>query len=140
MGSFNILEHTADGFVEVEGETLEDMLKTSAIAMFSLMVNISDVEKRVKRDISVSGSDVEDILMNFIKELIFLYSTNGELYSDFEIKIEEGDEISVNAICYGEPIDRVKHNLSGEVKMLTYHRFNVEKKDGGLRATMLFDM
>ncbi|MGQ9706157.1 MAG: archease [bacterium] len=142
MGRFKILEHTADGLVEVQADTVIDLLKTGAIAMFSLMVDISKVKHRIKRELRVKGRDISDLLMNFIKELIFLYSTKGELYSEFYITMEkECDETIVNATCFGETIDPSRHYLSGEVKMLTYHRYKIEQRaNGSFIATMLFDM
>jgi SHS2 domain-containing protein len=142
MGRFKILEHTADGLVEVEGNTVEELLKTGALAMFSLMVVLSEVENKVERDINASGSDVPELLMNFIKELIFLYSTKGELYSNFTVKVkEENSQLIAKATCYGEPVNKERHTTAGEVKMLTYHRFKVEQDESGhFKATLLFDM
>lgn len=142
MGRFRFLQHTADGLVEVVADDERDLLSTSAKAMFALMVNIADIERNVSRDICAEGGDLQELLMNFIKELIFLYSIKNELYSDFNIKmIEKENKIIVNAVCYGESIDPEKHTLGGEVKMLTYHNYKVERmKDGRLKAILLFDM
>jgi len=142
IGRITILEHTADGLVEVEAKGLSSLLATAGAAMFDLMCDRRMVKGEETIEIEACGEDELSLLIAWLKELIFAYSTRGMYFSAFQVRVERDDGgFKVRGRAFGELVDAKRHYSSGEVKMLTYHQMDLTKLAGGkLRARLLFDM
>ncbi|HID47198.1 MAG TPA: archease [Methanothermococcus okinawensis] len=122
---------TADMGVIAEGETLEEAFREAARALTNLMVDIDSVEKKIERKISVKSEDLYSLLYDFLTELLVIRDSENIVFSDFNIKIfRENDEYRLECIAYGEELDREKHKPKEEVKAITYHKMEIEKKNG----------
>ena len=66
---YEFLEHVADAKFRAYGKTIEEQFSNAALAMTSIMAD--DVKGNIKRDFSVKGSDRENLLYNFLEELLF---------------------------------------------------------------------
>ncbi len=71
--SFRIIEHTADTGFEVWGNTREQVFESAARAFFSIMWNINVQRRNKPVTIVVSGGDLEELLVNFLEEFLYLY-------------------------------------------------------------------
>ena len=117
---------TADVAFIAYGETLEELFSNAALAMFEVMVNIKNVEKKLSREIVVQGDDLESLMFNWLNELLYYYCAENLVFSDFEIQIKNN---RLNGKCFGEKIDPRRHELKTEVKAATYHKLKVWKED-----------
>lgn len=140
MGEYEILEHTADGAIEVRADDFTDLLKTSARGMFALMVDLKTVEPITSLELTVEGEDELETTLNYLKELLYHSSVNSAFYKEFEIEILEEEPYSLKCFAIGEEIDPEKHYIYGEVKMVTYHDVVFEVNEDGYRMKLLFDM
>lgn len=121
----------ADMGVIAEGETLEEVFRESARALIDLMVDIDTVEKKIERKITVKSEDLYSLLYDFLTEILIIRDSEGVILSDFDVKIEkEEDGYRLECIAYGEELDKEKHNPKEEVKAITYHKMEIEEKDG----------
>ena len=68
--------HTADLGIEVFGGTAGELFTNAAFAMFDLITQLNCVELRETRRIEVEGVDLDDLLVNFLRESLYLF--NGE--------------------------------------------------------------
>lgn len=118
------LEHTADIGVEAWGPDLPAAFAEAATALFELMVDPASVAERVERRFSVGGTDLEDLLVAWLNELIADVDTDGMLYCRFEIDTLEASGLEARG--WGEPIDPARHRLRQAVKAATYHALLVE--------------
>jgi SHS2 domain-containing protein len=50
------------------------------------------------------------------------------------------DEQGLKAKARGEPLDRERHELSHEVKAITYHQLEVKQTDQGWQARVIVDI
>ncbi|WP_423792064.1 archease [Methanocaldococcus indicus] len=127
---FKYFETTADLGIYAEGESLEEAFKEGARGLYNVMVDIDKVDKKEKIEIEVEGEDLEELLYNFLNELLFYTDVYNIVFSDFDIKIEKlNGKYKLKCIAYGEEINKEKHNIKEEVKAVTYHLMEV-KKDG----------
>ena len=62
------------------GASLEELYAGAAFALFDLLTDLSSVRAGVAREIVVSGEDPADLLVNFLREI--LYAWNGDRFSD----------------------------------------------------------
>lgn len=132
------IDHTADVGLLVRGETLHALFEDAAAGLFDVITDRSLVESREERTVVVGASDREDLLVCWLSELNFLFSTEGALFSDF--KVLEIDEKRLEARVTGEALDPARHAVRVEVKAVTYHRLRVEAVPSGWEAVVFFDI
>ena len=138
--TYKYFEHTSDVIFEAYGKSLEELFVSAGLATEELMVELKTLSPNLKEKINVKGKDVEELLYNFLEELIFLKDTKLLLFKEFQIKIKEGKEYSLKAIAKGEVINRTKHELGRDVKAVTLHQFEVKKEKDKWKARVLIDI
>ena len=134
---FEILDHTADVGIIAYGADLKQAFANAARALFSLITELDDVEEVLCRDIELTASDEESLLVGWLNELVCRFDTEGVLFKRFDII--QLDETYLKAKGYGEKADSSKHSLKTGVKGATYHMLKVDKTDG-FRVQVLFDI
>ena len=135
---YRIFDHTADLGVEVTGATLEDLYAGAALALFDILTDLSSVRAGVTRAIVVSGEDPADLLVNFLREV--LYAWNGDGFLMKSCLIREVKPQRLSALLRGEPFDPSRHQIKQEIKAVTYHQASVETTAAGWRARVVFDV
>jgi len=103
--------------------------------MFSIITDINKVEGKKKRKLELESENLENLLVNFLSELIYLHEVHSELYCDFEVKIKEEDIIRLTATAEGERIDLEKHDMDTAVKAVSYHEINIDP-EGDIRIIL----
>jgi SHS2 domain-containing protein len=134
---FEILEHTADVGIIAYGADLSQAFANAARALFSLITELDDVEEVTHRDIELTASDVENLLVAWLNELVYRFDTEGIIFKRFDII--QLDDTYLKARGYGEKVDSSKHRLKIGVKAATYHMLKVDKNDG-CRVQVLCDI
>jgi len=139
MPEYTILDHTADVGIEVWGKTKKELFANAALAMFDLMINLSEVEKVEEKTIAVAGHDLQDLLVNFLREVLYRFNGKGWLVK--ECRIKKITTQNLIAQMAGERYNRRKHQLQKEIKAVTYHCLSVKKiEGGGWKARVIFDV
>ncbi|OGC89956.1 MAG: hypothetical protein A2W25_12345 [candidate division Zixibacteria bacterium RBG_16_53_22] len=138
---FEIVEDlaSADFIFDAYGRTLEDLFKACATACFTAITEIERVEPSKEYNLMVDGEDQNELLYNYIAELIYLKDTEKSFFSYFEIHIAE-DKKSLTSIVKGEPISYDKHVIKTDVKAVTHHRLNITERDGEFVTRMVLDL
>ncbi len=131
---------TADAAFEAYGSTMEELFENAALAMFNVMAPLELIGNESVRDITVSADSQEDLLHNWLAELVYLKDVHGELYAQFKVKIDSVDVLRLAAEIRGDTIDSVREHTHTDVKAVTYHRLAIERRDGGLVATVVLDL
>lgn len=128
MIPFEPLEHTADIGLRSYGKTLKEAFENAARGMFSLMTDVTKVEKKKTYEVQVRSEDAEGLLVEWLNELIFLFETELAVFNDFEVR--RWDEKSyLKAFAYGEDIDLKRHEFEIQIKACTYHMLKISKSD-----------
>ena len=135
---FRILDHTADVGLEAHGHDLAELFSNAARGMFSIIVSLKSIRPGKDVQIKVSAENLENLLVNWLSELLYLSSTQMVLFSRFEIAEIDDNHISAKAL--GESIDQSRHELYTEIKAVTYHELKVEKRNQRWCARVLFDI
>ncbi|HIE05289.1 MAG TPA: archease [bacterium (Candidatus Stahlbacteria)] len=136
MGRFWKLDHTADLAVRVEAETIEDLFITFAKAMFESIIE-GQIRKRVEIRFEIKASDVKELLMDWLRELIYRFETQGFIPAGYSLKVNDNHLI---ARTVGDEFDPQIHTALIEIKTPTYHRFSLEEKNGLWQSTVIFDV
>jgi len=134
---FEFFDHTADVGIRAWGKTLEEAFENSALAVFEVMTDTSKVERRERREVTVEGYDLENLLYRWIESLLFYYDTELLLFSAFKVTIEG---LSLRGEALGEKFDAERHERRTVVKAMTYHEMEITKRDGGYEITFVVDI
>ena len=138
MPHFDIIDHTADIGITAYGNDHAEVFSTAAHAMFSLITELDNVEEKVSCQIEKTEDGMEVLLVSWLNELLYIYETEHMLLKRFDII--HLDKKHIEAIAWGEKIDRAKHLLTTDIKAATYHLLSIERtQDGGYAARVIFD-
>jgi SHS2 domain-containing protein len=132
---YRVLEHTADAMVEVHGETLGERFENAAYALFDQVTDVSKVVPRGEFKIVLSAESREQLLVDFLQELLFLHDAENLVFSEFRVKT---DGLTLEAFVRGEVFDGERHPKRSVVKGITYHRLEFDDAKGTL--IVLFDV
>ena len=134
---YEVLDHTADLGLVIYGRDLRELFKNAAFAMFDQIAELERVEERDIFEVIQDAPNVEELLVAWLRELLFQFSVRDFLFKDFSI--EDISQTHIKGTARGERIDRTRHELKKEIKAVTYHELKVEKRDGGWRSQVIFD-
>lgn len=142
MQAFRFLPHSvaSDVAFEAFGETAEELFQNAAKAVFSVMADLKKVSPKEEITLELTSETLEDLLFDFLNELIFLKDRDRMLFSKFEVTIHSNDTYHCSGKVLGEIIDPKKHRLGVDVKAVTKHEFKVEKKGKLYKATVVLDI
>jgi len=84
MPNYKFFDHTADIGVEISGRTKKELFANAAGAMFDVLIEKNESKsksdedtKRQQKKVSVDGADVEDLLINFLREILYLFTARA---------------------------------------------------------------
>ena len=135
--SYREIEHTADVGVELSAPDLRSAFEGAAAAMFDLMSDLDRVGETWRGRVRVTGMDLENLLIRWLAELLFLSESEGVLLSRFTVDLLDGH--TLDAAVAGEKFDRAKHAVRVEIKAPTYHGLRIEEVGGEWSVRVIFD-
>jgi SHS2 domain-containing protein len=138
MKPYRTFDHTADLGLEIRGASEEDLYANAAFAVFDIITDLGRVEPRETRRLRVEGDSPEDLLINFLREVLYLY--NGERWLLKGLRVTRIGEKVLEAEARGEPLDGRKHEICREIKAVTYHQAEIRKTPDGWTARVIFDV
>jgi SHS2 domain-containing protein len=140
MGRFETFDHTADLGLRIMAGDLPELFQTAATGLFDVIVaNREEVQCPEAEQVSLLGDSTEDLLIEWLNELIFLSETRHRLYNHFEVELDASG-CRLTATISGEPIDRGRHVLDHEVKAATRHGVVLRKEPQGWVAEVILDI
>mgnify|MGYP003791443703 FL=1 len=112
----------------------------AAEALFDVMIENKAGRKAVNRQkkITVEGSDIADLLINFLRELLYLF--NGEQFITVSCEITKFSNKKLQARLTGESFNSKKHLIKTEIKAVTYSGAKVEKIERAWKARVILDV
>ena len=135
MERYEVLDHTADLMIKGYGSTLEECYANLAYGMFDQTVDLRDVSPTETREIDVTGMDEEDALYSFLSELLFIEDYENIICKEFDVTI---DGLHIHCTAKGEPLDKDRMHIRGEIKAVTFHMMDIDKATPSV--TVLFDV
>jgi len=138
MKIYELIDHTADVGVKAYGKTLSEAFEHAAKGMFDIITDNSEIENTGQFDIKLEAPDLEQLLVDWLSELLFLNSANNLVFGFFKVELDETKK-SLNAKVFGEKFNLSKHNIGAEIKAVTYHILEVKKKKP-YHVQVLFDI
>ncbi|MHA2297910.1 MAG: archease [Candidatus Hodarchaeales archaeon] len=142
---FELLEDIAiaDACYKLTGKNLEELIKSSFLALMDCVVNVETVDEKHQSIIEISNSPADKLLYGFLEEIVYLIDAESMIYHSCQVKISPDKDNNLYSLhCYlkGEKIDYNKHEMRTDVKAVTYYQFYVKKVADGWEARVTFDL
>ncbi|MBD3155572.1 MAG: archease [Candidatus Aenigmarchaeota archaeon] len=140
MKKYEIIDDiTSDVMFKAYGKNLEELIENSGKALFSIVCDIDKMEEDKVLMLEVGGEDEEDLIHNWLSELLTVIDTENMFFSKFRVlEFDEGDDFKIRVECYGEEIR--EELILTIAKAVTYYKYSVEKKDKEWIATVVLDI
>jgi len=138
MKKYELIEHTADVAIKAYGKNLSEAFENAAKGMFDIITDNSEVESTGQYEIKLEASDLEQLLVDWLSELLFLNTSQNLVFGFFKINLD-GKNRKLSANVFGEKYNISKHKMGVEIKAVTYHMLEVKKKKP-FYVTVLFDI
>lgn len=141
MWKYRFLEDVAiaDVAFVAQGKNLEELFTNCALATSEVMVDASILLAQEKREIEIENEKVDELLVDWLSELIFLKDRDRMFFGNFKINISKNSKYKLKASAFGEKIDTKKHKLRSDIKAVTYHLLEVTKKKNW-KARVILDV
>lgn len=135
---YEIFEHTADLGLRVKAPDLEALFADAGRGLTSMIAaNLEAIRPVRAVPLRVAGTRRDDLLFDWLSEILYLFESEHLLLSDFEVRL---DDEGLQATARGEPLDESRHQLEHEVKAITYHGLKVEQTSDGWLAEVIVDI
>ncbi len=136
---FEFFDHTADIGVRVYGNSLGELFENAARAMYEALGRLHKSESNLRKSIELQTASAEDLLHDWLADLLYEIEVNHVVYDVFEI--HELTPHRLKAALRGGRIDFTRSQTNEEIKAVTYHQLRIESQpDGSWRATVIFDV
>lgn len=139
---YKVIEHMADVGLKAFGETKEKLFQNAARGMFFIITGSSGFAKQGNEKywtIKCEGANLEELLVEWLSELLYIHSTDFVILNDFIIKSMTSNNLQAES--HGLKINESPYNIEKEIKAVTYYNLQALKNEKGYwEATIVFDI
>lgn len=138
---YKIIDKSGDIGIKVSEKKLEDALKNLALATYDLITDIKKIKPVSKCRIKLSGDSMENLVVNFLNELIYNFEVKRFCGRKVEISLLKKSPIyNLKTTISGEKFDVLRHTRKFLLKAATYHDLKIENKNGKWTIEVIFDI
>ena len=135
---YEIIDHTADLGIRIFGTSPETLFANAAAALFQIITDSKKLTGTRIQHLQVSGQDWPDLMVGWLRELLFLWNAKELLVK--EVQIERLSENDLSATVTVDRYHPDKHPIHTDIKAVTYHQIDVFCNATGWQATVIFDV
>ena len=115
--SYEIIDHTADIGLHVYGSDPADLFRNAARALTDVITDHRKVAAVDSISVSVTGHDWPDLMVNWLRELLYLWSGKNLLVA--AVEIDQINTQRIVAVATVEPFRPEQHRIRNEIKAIT---------------------
>jgi len=140
MGSFKIIDTTADIGIIAFGKNLEDLFVEAAKGCFYIMYREigGEFNLNFEKEVKVEGIDLEELMVNWLNELIYLNEVEEIIPIEINIKLSKNEIFSLNGVLKTQKNLKLKKII--EIKAVTFHKMKIKKEKNIWKAFIIFDI
>jgi len=135
---FEFIEHTADLGFRAYAVSIEELFVHAAEAFFETILSSESVEERIERTIEVEAGALDELMVSWLDEFLYLYDTEKLVFKRFQIK--QIRQNGLEAKAWGEIMDPARHEIKRGIKAVTYHKLYVKEIEGRWEAQVILDI
>lgn len=141
MKNYQILPHTADVRLLVQGTTARELFTVALEGMNKILdkrstqQSINKNRKFVHKKISIESSDVTNLLIDFLNNILAKSLINTTIFE--KVKFSKLENNHLQADIYGQKVD----SFSEDIKAVTYHEAEIVRNEkGNYQTVIIFDI
>ena len=123
--------HDADIGVRGIGPTRESAFEQAAVALSAAVTEVARIAAATPIDIRCEAPNDALLLADWLNALIYEMATRHMLFRRYAVKIADH---RLEAVAWGEPIDRSRHEPAVEPKGASYTELWVTRREDGAWA------
>ena len=135
---YELIDHTADVGIRVFAGSPEELFADAGLVLFELITDTARLAGGESVLLEVEGADWPDLMVNWLRELLFLWSGRGMLVT--AVDVTAVCETRVCATIRAARFDPGRHPIKNEIKAVTYHQAAVTRGPTGWSAVVIFDV
>ena len=135
---FQFIDHTADIGVIIFGESLAELFQHAAQSFFSVLTDVKNIQETASRNLSLDAPGLDELLVSWLNEFLFLFETQGLLFSRFDIKNLSKERLE--ATVWGEKYTPEKHPIKRIIKAITFHQLTITEQNGRWQTQIIYDI
>lgn len=140
MQRYEMIEHTADIGLRAFGKNINELFANAAYGLFDQIADLAKITCAYEENISLTADNPEELLIDWLNELLYLFSVKKFIFCQFFPQIQ--DEKKLSAVVKGIKADSAvfRKYIKSEVKAATYHQLKIERKEDFFVAEVIFDV
>ena len=119
------------------GKNIKELFEHSAFAMFSQIAAPAKGARRETYKITVTADNTEELLIAFLRQVLYYYSVRKTLLCGFDIMLLT--ENKVHAKLTGEEIIP-RHKILKNLKSVQYGELRIVKTRAGYKTHIVFEV
>ena len=123
--NYRIIARQSELAVRVVGTSQTDLFVNAALALFDVITDTENIEAKERMQLEVEGSDRDDLLVNWLRELLYLYQGSAYLLKEFTV--QEMRDTAMKAEVSGEKLDPDRHEIKQEIAAVAYDQSHMQK-------------
>ena len=135
---YELIDHTADFGIRVSASNAKNLFHNAAMALMDQLLEADTSIQQQTRQIRIEGNDWPDLMVNWLREILFLWV--GEELLVRSVQIEALTDSKLSAQVKTEMFSPQHHVIKTEIKAVTYHQIQVADLDHQWEATIIFDI
>lgn len=137
MKKYEQIDIAGDAGLIIRGNTIEELFINAAEGMFSLITNTRAIKDTETKDISIESDNYENLLIQWLNELVFLFDTYGFIGKRYMMDLRNN---KIGAKVSGGLFDPGSSESGLLIKAATYHNISVRKVNSHWEAKVIFDI
>ena len=136
--NYRIIDHTSDFGLQVFASDIKALFANAAHAMIDQITDINRLKGLNEYYVHVTGSDLPDLMVNWLREVLCLWTSEEKLVKSAGILFLSEHELSAK-IMY-DTYEPGRHIIKNEIKAVTYHQIYVKSLPDGWESQIIFDV
>ena len=136
--TYELIDHTADFGIQVFGHSAKNLFQNAALALMDQLLDSGRPCERQTHKLIVEGRDWPDLMVNWLREILYLWDGENQLTQ--AVQIDTIAETELTAFVETELYSRQNHAIKTEIKAVTYHQIQVSDMGDRWEARIIFDI
>jgi len=108
---------------------LEEAFSVAGKSVVETIIDLKNIQEVEKKSIKVKGRNLQNLLYNWLEEIVTITITDGFAINNFFVSIKKNAEYEIISTISGEKLDLEKHNFKVEIKSPTFHLMEIKEND-----------
>lgn len=135
---YRTFKRSSDLAVKIFGKSQAELFANSGFALFDLLTQIDKIEMHERLTLEVEGADRDDLMVNWMRELLYLYQGSGYMLKEFVV--QEVKDNHIRGEVSGEKFDPDRHEIQREIRAVVSHQSRMEKTGDQWTAQVVLEL